>query len=42
MAKELLKLGYMREKVYKDVSSLVEELKNEIDRVIELKRLKKL
>jgi hypothetical protein len=28
MAKELLKLGYTREKVYKDVSSLVEELRN--------------
>jgi hypothetical protein len=42
MVKELLKLGYMREKVYKNISSLVEELKNEIDRVTDLKRLKKL
>jgi hypothetical protein len=42
MAKDLLKLGYMREKIYNNIPSLVEELKNEIDRVIELKRLKKL
>jgi hypothetical protein len=42
MVKELLKLGYMREKIYNDIPSLVEELKNEIDRVIDLKRLKKL
>jgi hypothetical protein len=33
MAKDLLKLGYIREKIYNNIPSLVEELKNEIDRV---------
>jgi DNA replication initiation complex subunit (GINS family) len=42
MVKELLKLGYIKEKVYKDIPSLIEELKNEIDRVIERKKFQKL
>jgi hypothetical protein len=39
MVKELTNLGKVKQETYKDLYSLVEELKQEIDRVTEIKRI---
>lgn len=39
MVKELVDLGSVKQKTYEDFRSLVEELKQEIDRVVEVKRI---
>jgi len=39
MVEELIDLGLVKQKIYEDFRSLVEELKQEIDQVIEVKRI---
>lgn len=39
MVKELIDLESVKQKTYEDLHSLVEELKQEIDRIIEVKRI---
>jgi len=39
MVEELIDLGSVKQKMYEDFRSLVEELKQEIDQVIEVKRI---